>query len=95
MRKEDKGGGVDGWGRLLLLSLSWRYIWILWLLRLYGMRRVSVLLCRFRLEGEGMERLTNRIQKANKILDDIFIIAAIIMFPMCILRLLGYDKLVR
>ena len=48
-----------------------------------------------------MERLTNRIQeeermnKANKILDDIFIIAAIITFPMFILKLLGYDKLVR
>ena len=51
--------------------------------------------------GEIMERLTERtvrekeMNKANKILDDIFIIAAIIMFPMCILRLLGYDKLVR
>ena len=48
-----------------------------------------------------MERLTERtvrekeMNKANKILDDIFNIAAIIMFPMCILRLLGYDKLVR
>lgn len=48
-----------------------------------------------------MERLTNRIQKeekmnkANKILDDIFIIAAIIIFPMWILKLLGYDKLIR
>ena len=51
--------------------------------------------------GEIMERLTERtvrekeMNKANKILDDIFNIAAIIMFPMCILRLLGYDKLVR
>ena len=35
------------------------------------------------------------MNKANKILDDISIIAAIIIFPMCILRLLGYDKLVR
>ena len=48
-----------------------------------------------------MEKLTSRIQKekdmnkANKILDDIFIIAAIITFPMFILKLLGYDKLVR
>ena len=48
-----------------------------------------------------MERLTNRIQekkrmnKANKILDDILIIAAIILFPMWILKLLGYDKLIR
>ena len=62
---------------------------------------MSVLFCRFRLGGEIMERLTERtvrekeMNKANKILDDIFIIAAIIMFPMCILRLLGYDKLVR
>ena len=48
-----------------------------------------------------MERLTNRIQdekrinKANKILDDIFNIFAIILFPMWILKLLGYDKLIR
>ena len=48
-----------------------------------------------------MERLTERtvrekeMNKANKILDDIFIIAAIITFPMFILKLLGYDKLVR
>lgn len=35
------------------------------------------------------------MNKENKILDDIIIIAAIILFPMCILRLLGYDKLVR
>ena len=51
--------------------------------------------------GEIMEKLTNRIQgekemnKANKILDDIFIIAAIIIFTMWILKLLGYDKLIR
>ena len=35
------------------------------------------------------------MNKENKILDDIIIIVAIILFPMCILRLLGYDKLVR
>ena len=48
-----------------------------------------------------MERLAERtvrekeMNKANKILDDIFIIAAIILFPMWMLKLLGYDKLVR
>ena len=48
-----------------------------------------------------MERLTKGIHKekemnkANKILDDIFNIAAIILFPIWILKLLGYDKLVR
>lgn len=35
------------------------------------------------------------MNKANKILDNIICIAAIILFPMCILRLLGYDKLVQ
>ena len=100
-RKEDKGGWVDGWRRILLLSLSWRYIRIFRLPRLYGVWRVSVLLCWWRLGGEIMERLTNRIQdekrinKANKILDDIFNIFAIILFPMWILKLLGYDKLIR
>ena len=36
-----------------------------------------------------------RMNKANKILDDIFNIAAIILFPIWILKLLGYDKLIR
>lgn len=30
----------------------------------------------------------------NKMLDNIIYITAIIMFPKCILKLLGYDKLV-
>lgn len=51
------GDWVDGWGKLLLLSLSRRYIWIFRLFRLYGMRRVSVLLCRWRLGGERMNKL--------------------------------------
>ena len=47
------------------------------------------------------KKLTSRIQKekdmnkANKILNDIICIVAIIIFPMWILKLLGYDKLVR
>lgn len=32
--------------------------------------------------------------KANRILDDLLCIIAIIIFPMCILELLGYDKVV-
>ena len=47
------------------------------------------------------KKLTSRIQKekdmnkANKILNDIICIVAIIIIPMWILKLLGYDKLVR
>lgn len=35
------------------------------------------------------------MNKANKVLDNIICIVAIILFPICILKLLGYDKLAR
>ena len=50
------------------------------------------------LKLKGLEKKLKageKMNKANKILDDIFIIAAIILFPMWMLKLLGYDKLVR
>ena len=35
------------------------------------------------------------MEKANRILDDLLCIIAIIIFPICILKLLGYDKVSR
>lgn len=34
------------------------------------------------------------VEKANKILDDVICIIAIILLPVCILKLLNYDKMV-
>lgn len=36
-----------------------------------------------------------KLYKVNKIIDDLICIIAIIIFPMFILKILGYDKMIR